>query len=237
MVALKEFTEQLSFLPKSPLQAAPPVESHIAISYAEWLDTFDEGTHTEWVDGEAIVFMPPTEEHQEVVTFLVEVLGSFIRHFGLGKLLAAPFEMKLTPESNAREPDILFVDKEHLTRLTGKRLEGPADLVVEVISPESVYRDRSDKFDEYQAAGVREYWLIDARPGQRQASFWVLDQNSRYRAAPIDDTGVYRSAVVSGFWFKVDWLWQPQKPSPILLLAEIVGRERLIAMLKTDQEK
>jgi Uma2 family endonuclease len=105
--------------------------------------------------------------------------------------------------------------------------------VVEVISPESVYRDRSDKFDEYQAAGVREYWLLDARPGQRQASFWVLDQHGRYRAAMVDDNGVYRSTAISDFWLNVNWLWQTQKPSPILLFAEIVGRERLIAMLKT----
>lgn len=234
MQAVKEFAEQLSFLPKLPFPLTVSAETHIRMSYTEWLDAFDEETHTEWVDDEAIVFMPPTEEHQEVVTFLTALLESYIRQFGLGKLLVAPFEMKLSPESNAREPDILFVANEHLARLTGKRLDGPADLVIEVISPESVYRDRSDKFDEYQAAGVREYWLLDARPGQRQASFWVLDQTGRYRAALIDENGAYRSTILTDFWFKVDWLWLKQKPSPLRLLADIIGRERLIEMLKAE---
>jgi Putative restriction endonuclease len=153
MQAVKEITEQLRFLPKAPILPIAQVEMHTRMSYAEWLDAFDEETHTEWVDGEALVFVPPTEEHQDVVTFLVELTGPFVRQFRLGKLLVSPFEMKLSPESNARKPDLLFVASENLARLTGKRLDGPADLVIEVISPESVYRDRSDKFDEYQAAG------------------------------------------------------------------------------------
>jgi Uma2 family endonuclease len=131
--------------------------------------------------------------------------------------------MKWSPDSNGRKPDILFVANEHLDRLTTQKLAGAADLVVEVISPESVYRDHSDKYDEYAEAGVCEYWLVDSRPGRHNASFWVLDAAGRYQPAPVDQNGIYRSTVIPGFWLKVNWLWANEKLSPLLLFAEIAG--------------
>jgi Uma2 family endonuclease len=76
----------------------------------------------------------------------------------------APFEMRARPDGPARIPDILFVAREHRDRIESLRLNGPADLIVELISPESVRRDRVEKLHEYAAAGVLEYWLIDTRP-------------------------------------------------------------------------
>ena len=55
--------------------------------------------------------------------------------------LPAPFEMRATPEDHAREPDLLFVAREHVNRLTEARLTGPADLVMEVSSDHSVAQD------------------------------------------------------------------------------------------------
>ena len=70
--------------------------------------------------------------------------------------------MKL-PHS-AREPDVLFLAKEHLGRLRDSHIEGPADLVVEIVSKESRGRDRGEKFYEYGEGGVPEYWLLDPIP-------------------------------------------------------------------------
>ena len=58
---------------------------------------------------------------------------------------------------------------EHLDRLTDSHLSGPADLVVEIVSPDSLGRDRGDKFAEYEAASIPEYWLIDP---VRQQAMW-----------------------------------------------------------------
>jgi Uma2 family endonuclease len=193
------------------------------MSYEQFLSVTDEDTHAEWVDGKVIFFMPPGTRHQEMVTFLVTLLGAFVRHFGLGKLLTAPYEMKLSPEGSAREPDILFVATERLDRLTEQRLAGPADLVVEVISPESVARDRSEKFYEYQEAGVREYWLIDPRPGRQRADFWVLDDSGQYSPALVDEDGVYRSTVLPNFWLNVDWLLVDDLPDPIQSFLQITN--------------
>jgi Uma2 family endonuclease len=86
-------------------------------------------------------------------------------------------------------------------------LDGPADLVVEVVSPESVSRDRGDKFIEYEAAGVEEYWLID--PRRKTAEFYRLDDQGRYQVMLSGETGEYHAAVVPGFWVRVEWFWKP----------------------------
>ncbi len=225
-------------LPSLPRQKSTQLQQvsargdlHLTMSYADFLTQVDESKQAEWVNGEAIIFMPPGRRHQDLVTFLVTLLGVFVKHFQLGELLVAPFEMKISLDGNAREPDLLFVAQEHLDRLTEQRLVGPADLVVEVISPESVYRDRSDKFDEYEAAGIREYWLIDARPGKEQAHFWALSATGHYQALPVDQDGIVRSLVLADFWLKVDWLLQEPKPNPLLLFAEIVGLPPAISEL------
>ena len=113
--------------------------------------------------------------------------------------------MKL--EHSGREPDLLFVAQEHLERLEETHLDGPADLVVEVVSPESAERDRGTKFYEYEKAGIPEYWLID--PQREQAEFYHLDAQGHYRLVSPDVEGVYRSKVICDFWLRVAWLWQP----------------------------
>jgi Uma2 family endonuclease len=238
MEAVKTPSDSTILVSEMTTHEAANGEIRRRMSYEEFLTQIDEDQHAEWVDGEAIIFMPPGLEHQDIVTFLVTLLRNFIQHFQMGIVLAAPFEMKLTPESNAREPDILFVAAEHRERLTQQRLIGAADLLVEIISPESVYRDRSDKFDEYEAAGVLEYWLVDARPGKENASFWVLDAAGRYRAVPIDEDGVYHSTVIPGFWFNVNWLWQEQRPSPLIAFAQIahLPQEVIDILQHTHQE-
>ena len=40
-------------------------------------------------------------------------------------------------------------------------MNGAADICIEVISPESVIRDRGEKFEEYERGGVGEYWIFD----------------------------------------------------------------------------
>ncbi|MDQ7029316.1 MAG: Uma2 family endonuclease [Ardenticatenia bacterium] len=192
------------------------------MSYEEFLAWSGEDTHAEWEDGEVIVFMPPKDRHQDLVRFLAVLMDLFVQFYGLGTVRFAPFEMRLSPKGPSREPDILFVAAEHAGRLTEERLEGPADLVVEVVSEESVTRDRVKKFREYQEAGVREYWVIDSRPGQSGADFWVLEGGS-YRAGEVDEVGVYRSSVLPGFWLRLEWLQAERLPDTLACFAEMVG--------------
>lgn len=202
--------------------AEATTEQRIPMSYDEFLAWTGETTHAEWVDGDVIVFMPPTIRHQFVVAFLTKLLGAFVEFLSLGVVLPAPSEMRVDPDGRAREPDIFFVASENLHRLEENRLAGPADLIVEVISDESVVRDRAEKFYEYQEAGVKEYWLIDPRPSYQRADFWALDEDGRYQPVPLQE-GIFRSTILPGFWLRAEWLVREPLPDSLTCFAEIVG--------------
>jgi Uma2 family endonuclease len=190
------------------------------MTYEEFLAWCDEDTWAEWVDGEVEMVSPASTRHQLVRDFLLTVLGIYVNERGLGQVLSAPFLMRLPEEMRrGREPDILFVARERLARLRETYLDGPADVVVEVVSPESALRDRGAKLGEYEMAGVREYWLID--PERREARFFRLGERGWYESVPPDAEGVYRSQVVPGFWLRVDWLWQEPLPRALAVLREL----------------
>ena len=145
-------------------------------------------------------------------------LGLYVEHSRAGRVLIAPFQMKLA--QSGREPDLLYVANEHLDQLKETYLDGPADLAVEIVSPESVGRDRGEKFYEYEQAGIPEYWLID--PQTKRAEFYRMTESGQYRLVPPDVEGIYRSTVLPGFWLRVEWLWQTPLP-PVLDLVQALG--------------
>ncbi len=83
-------------------------------------------------------------------------------------------------------------------------------MVIEIVSPDSDRRDRVEKLQEYQQAGVREYWVLD--PKLKEALFYQLGADSLYQAIPPDSDGLYHSTVLAGLWLQVDWLWQEPLP-------------------------
>jgi Uma2 family endonuclease len=211
----------------TPTTPRPPLR----MSYEEYKNWDHEGGLTEWVAGEVIFHMAPKDEHQTIGEFRDRLLGFFVELFKLGKVRVAPFSMRVLEGGAAREPDLFFLAAEHLGRLTRTELNGPADLAVEVISDESVGRDRGDKFYEYQEGGVREYWIIDPRPKHRRVDFYVLDAKGSYQPVPIGEDGIYRSTVLPDFWLKIDWLWA-DKPDAPASLAEIAGIERMMTAFR-----
>jgi Uma2 family endonuclease len=199
----------------------PDREQTFRMSYEEFVARVEEGAHAEWVDGEAIVFMSPKERHQALSGFLYWLMSTMAYVFDLGLVRYAPYAMRARPDGPAREPDLLFVAREHRARVTANGLIGPADLVVEIISNESYRRDRADKFDEYEEAGIPEYWLIDAREGKERAEFYRLNALGRYEPVLLDAEGRYHSVVLPGFWLKPEWFWREPLPNPVELFAEI----------------
>lgn len=187
------------------------------LSYQEFLDWLDEDTRAEWVDGEIIVVSPASDPHQDLSDFLTTVLRTFLEEAGLGIVRSAPFQMKTGENLPGREPDLLYLAEEHQHRLEKTFLNGPADLVIEIISPDSRERDWDDKFQEYKAGGVKEYWLID--PELEQASFCVLE-DGQYKERE-SEAGIYESPLLPGFRLRIAWLWQDPLPRVLDVLREL----------------
>ena len=194
-------------------------ESARKLTYEEFLQSCDEDTLAEWVDGEVIMVSPASRRHQVISDFLLTVLEVYVQQRELGTVVSAPFQMKTGPDLPGREPDILFVARDNIGRFKDVYLDGPADLVIEIISQESRLRDRGEKLAEYEMGGVREYWIID--PERREADFYVLGVDGRYERQRADLHGVFRSTVIADLWLRLDWLWQDPLPKALAVLREL----------------
>lgn len=178
------------------------------ISFEEYLTKYD-GQHAEWIDGEVIVYMSASDRHQDLVRFLSAILSFFVEENNLGIIRTGPMTLKLGLKG--REPDVFFLSKENIGRLEKNFVNGAADLVIEIISPESRGRDRGDKFYEYEQAGVKEYWLIDYE--REKIEFYSLDEKGFYQVLTADENNVFHSKVLDKLEFKVTWLWQEKLPT------------------------
>ncbi len=154
------------------------------ISYEQFLKNYD-GCHAEWLDGKVITYMSASPRHQDIVGWFTTILNLFVEKNNLGLILMLPTNMYLAAFKRGREPDVLFVSQARLGIIQETHLAEPADMVIEIISPESIDRDRGAKFSEYEQARVQEYWLID--PIRQQAEFYRLGKDGYYRTVPTPE--------------------------------------------------
>jgi Uma2 family endonuclease len=185
------------------------------MTYEEWFHWVDEGRWAERVKGQVIKLETPNVRHQRVRGWLASILDLYVEHKRIGTVLPAPFEMKLDVIPSARLPDIVVSLATSAGRLDDQRLNGAADLVVEILSNESVTRDRRDKFAEYAMAGVSEHWIIDPRMGRYSFQAYQLTDEDYFVEIAPDDDGKLHSTVLAGYMINPAWI--SDKPLPKLL--------------------
>lgn len=139
-----------------PLEPIRPVK----LSYEDFVLLPDDGMRHELLDGEHVVTPSPSRRHQKTVMNLIRLLDSVVRSGRLGELYAAPFDVVLS-RHDVVDPDLLFVSRQRLDRLTDANVQGAPDLVIEVLSPSTAARDEAIKRRIYDKFGVVEYWLVD----------------------------------------------------------------------------
>ena len=180
-----------------PAQGAWSVEEYLNLPGTR-LAEFDHG-YIEVLD-------MPSELHQTLVLFLYEMLVAYVRRHKLGKVLVAPLPVKLW-EGKMREPDILFMHRDHADRRQQNYWKG-ADLVMEVISPDDPNRDKITKRREYARAGIPEYWLVD--PLEKTVTVFTLpQQTNEYSINGVFGIGeLVESASLPGFSVPVGELFE-----------------------------
>ena len=89
----------------------------------------------------------------------------------IGTVFSVPCDV-LLGESDVVQPDLLLVLNTGKAIITEKHIQGPPDLVVEILSPTTAARDRELKRKRYEYFGVREYWLVD--PAENTIEFLAL---------------------------------------------------------------
>src|SRR5687768_12120193 len=132
----------------------------VRMSEREFVDWAFDNVNAEWADGEVYLMAPANDAHESVDEWLGRLLGEFIERGQLGHFRRNMF-VRLPKQKRRRVPDLSFISTSRAERIRPTYIDGAPDLAVEIVSPDSQNRDRRDKFLEYQAAGVREYWVID----------------------------------------------------------------------------
>ena len=164
--------------------------------YADYLRLPDDGKRYEIIEGVIYVANAPGYDHQFAVARLTTYLMLFVMQHDLGIVLNAPFEVHLSEASRPLQPDVLFVRRENQPAAGEQYFAGAPDLVVEVISPGSIQRDRYAKFDAYEKAGVAEYWLVD--PKTRAVEVYTLARGEYALLGQFTDAEIIQSNVLSG---------------------------------------
>lgn len=142
------------------LERTPP--GPIRLTYEDYETLPDDGRRYEILDGELAVTPAPVPKHQRVSGNLEFYLSSFVREHRLGEVLHAPIDVILAPTTIV-QPDILFLAAARETIVTHRAIEGPPDLLIEILSPRSIRRDRVTKAALYARFGVAHYWIVDPR--------------------------------------------------------------------------
>lgn len=143
-------------------------------------------------------FLPmPTEYHQQIIRRLVVLLLAHVEPKALGEVLFAGLRVETQPDK-VREPDVVFMAREHAGRRTDELWHG-ADLVMEVVSesPADVRRDYVEKRAEYEAAGISEYWIVD--PKDKRITVLALNDGKYVEHCVAGDGEVATSALLPGF--------------------------------------
>ncbi len=220
MADSQQVTDGQITLPNDPF-AGETIIAH-NVPYDVFLRAFD-GHPAEWHEGRVIKVMSNNIYHQMVQNLLLVLITLSVGFRPLGRIISAGFSMRVADGLPRREPDLVIVLNEHKDRLKDTYLDGPADIAIEIVSPESVGRDYGAKFQEYELAGVPEYWLID--PFRKNVDVNVLGEGGFYHRLARED-GLLRSTLLPDFVLDPALVWAdepPNGPALIELVQNMLG--------------
>jgi Uma2 family endonuclease len=125
-----------------------------------WGTPEENGKTYEVIDGELYVYPIPWWTHQFQLSNLGFFVTRWVHDHNLGYVVGAGTAVVLDQYTGV-QPDLLYISSERNRVIANWGVDGPPDLVVEVLSPWTEARDRGLKLRRYAAAGVAHYWILD----------------------------------------------------------------------------
>ncbi|MCP5052057.1 MAG: Uma2 family endonuclease [bacterium] len=186
------------------------VERYTYSDYLKW----DDNERWEIINGEAFDMSPgPGTSHQLIVTQLIRQMSNQLE----GKpcnVFTAPFDVRL-PMGKEKEEDISDIVQPDISlvcdpgKLDEKGCLGAPDLIVEILSPSSNRRDRLEKFNLYEAAGVKEYWLV--LPPDKIVEVFTLGKDGKYgRPGLFSESETIGLSIIKGLSIDLKHLFNTQ---------------------------
>jgi Uma2 family endonuclease len=185
------------------------------VSEEEFFQLANEDISCELIGGTLMIHSPASREHESIFRFLLRLLADYLAQKEGGEVLGSRFVMRLGPQM-IPEPDLLVILPASVDRLRDTHLEGPADIVFEILSPSTRKHDLEQKLPLYLDKGVREVWIIDPE----DHSLSIHSQNKPVEKA--EGEMLIKSRILSAFGLSPEWLWGADPPSPSECLLQLL---------------
>jgi Uma2 family endonuclease len=184
-----------------------PITSTIKMTARQFIELGEDpaGVRLELVDGEIAVSPSPVPDHSYVEKMLTITLGNHVLAHDLGQLFG-DVDTIFGP-NDVRRPDLIFFARSRLHLVGKKAMEGPPDLCVEILSPSSETIDKVDKYEQYEAAGVGYYWIVD--PANRAAQAYPLIDGKYVLAGEGREDQIVRFPPFPDLDVPLGKLWRP----------------------------
>jgi Uma2 family endonuclease len=159
----------------------------------------DEGLLAQLIDGELIMSPAPTPKHQRLIRKLYDIL----KNEEIGEFFFSPIDLYIDKRT-VFQPDLVFISNSKNYIISERGIEGPPDLVIEVVSPSNSFLDRNSKKRKYLEFGVKEYWIVDQ--GNKTLEIYTddLDKPSLYLAGE----GTVTSTVLTKISFELHSIFE-----------------------------
>lgn len=170
--------------------------------FKRWLDErpASDINHYELLRGRIVMSPPAGWPHGSVEMNVAAPLGTFVRTHGLGQVLGSSAGYDL-PSGDTVEPDISFISTARLAAgpppQFGKFLRIVPNLVVEILSPSTAQKDRTEKKAIYEENGVEEYWIVDSK--RKEVTVYTLAGKRFNRGKVHTARDTLLSRVLDGF--------------------------------------
>ncbi|NMA92269.1 MAG: helix-turn-helix domain-containing protein [Firmicutes bacterium] len=145
-------------------------------TYDDYLRIPEEpGYRFEILEGVLVKEPSPSTQHQRISRELGWQLKRYFDCYDPdGELFFAPLDVTLTTH-NVLQPDLLFVSGSRRQIIREQHIDGPCDLVIEIMSPANRRKDRLQKMGIYRQAAIPHYWLAD--PEENTLEAFMLKDN------------------------------------------------------------
>lgn len=174
------------------------------LTYEDYAELPDDGKQYEILDGELFVTPAPVPRHQGVSRNLLLILGRFVADHRLGTIYDAPIDLILA-QTTIAQPDLLFIRAGRESIVTERAVEGPPDLVVEILSPSTSRKDRTTKAGLYARFGIDHYWILD--PNERTVELYELEGGSYRHMATESGEAIVKSPLFPGLEIRFADVW------------------------------
>ncbi|HMF31377.1 MAG TPA: Uma2 family endonuclease [Candidatus Lokiarchaeia archaeon] len=189
------------------------------VSEEEFYAFCDEDIKCELLDRVLVIQSPANPEHEDIFGFLFTLLRLYLKNTGKGKVFGSRLAVHLSKEWNP-EPDILVIAPSKYENLTEGRLEGPPDLVIEILSKSTRDNDEGKKLQAYLHFGVQEIWIVN--PMEKTITIHTHEGTQTWDDS--DQEEIVNSSVLEPFFIKIRWMWNREEFSEEDLIKEILSQ-------------